>query len=572
MRQGVSSGGTEGRRGLARLASLCLGLVLLGAALLVQSQAPPLLKTAIWSADRKPPSTTEITSGLADAGFVEQATPAQRIGPDPTRMRWWRVSTTQRWNQASHPVIALYAPYFNTVQVLAPPDYRLRRMSLRAADFDRTHSRHALVLELPDAWDPAQPVYLGIEPGHRLPMRVELLTNDAFEAADIRHLQWAWSLFAGLGMVMVIVAVFGVVLRARELLYLAGSIAAMLLFQGLVLGEFYSLPGGDILAACDFRIIWSARSLQQAFLILFAIEFLDCKHYLPRLRKVLRLIAGSFLVIAVLAWFPLPALAAKVLAAFGSGLLAFGTLVLLAAVMMRIRHGSFQAWFFIVAWAPLMILDVLRELELLRLVALYPGNEYVPLYASAWASLMLAIGVAKRMHAVLDERDVAVVAAELDPLTGVFNHRAILERLQRASTNTSAGVSVLYLDLDHFKLVNDRFGHAVGDACLQAAVGVIRHELRASDSLGRLGGEEFLAVLPGASQEQALRIGERIRAEVERVGERIADHDIRLTISIGLASAESAAACGDLVDRADQAMYQAKSEGRNRVRVALATT
>jgi diguanylate cyclase len=67
-----------------------------------------------------------------------------------------------------------------------------------------------------------------------------------------------------------------------------------------------------------------------------------------------------------------------------------------------------------------------------------------------------------------------------------------------------------------------------------------------------------------------LRIGERIRAEVERVGEKIADHDIRLTISIGLASAETASACAELVDRADQAMYQAKGEGRNRVRVATA--
>lgn len=549
-----------------------VGALLLLVALTAQSQLQSSVQTAVWSADQAPPTTEDMVSGKAAQGFVDQALPDNRLGPHPTRVQWWRVSTKQRWGHASHPILALYAPYYNTVQVLIPPDYRLRRMSLRAADFDRTHSRHALVLELPDAWDPAQPVYLGIEPGHRLPMRVELLTNQAFEAADIRHLQWVWSLFAGLGMVMVIVAVFGIVLRARELLYLAGSIAAMLLFQGLVLGEFYSLPGGDMLADGDFRIIWSARSLQQAFLILFAIEFLDCKPYLPRLRKVLQVIAGSFLVIAVLAWFPLPVMAAKALAAFGSSLLSLTNLVLLAAVTVRIRQGSSQAWFFIVAWAPLMILDVLRELELLRLVALYPGNEYVPLYASAWASLMLAIGVAKRMHAVLDERDVAVVAAELDPLTGVFNHRAILERLQSAATNNSAGVSVLYLDLDHFKLVNDRFGHAVGDACLQAAVGVIRHELRASDSIGRLGGEEFLAVLPGANLEQALHIGERIRAEVERVGERVADHDIRLTISIGLAWAETASECGDLVDRADHAMYMAKSEGRNRVRVALGAT
>ncbi|WP_345294963.1 diguanylate cyclase [Luteimonas vadosa] len=549
-----------------------VGALLCVFVLAARAQGLPALETAIWPGDREPPTPAELASRAADPGFVEQDAPARYLGPDRQRMQWWRVRIDRPWDNPSHPILALYAPYTNTVQVLMPPDYRLRRMSLRSSDFDRTHSRHALVLELPDAWEPSQPVYIGVEPGQRLPMRMELVTNGEFEAADIRHLQWVWSLFAGIAMVMVVVAVFGVVMRARELLYLAASIAAMLLFQGLVLGEFYSLPVGQWLATTDYRIIWFARSLQEAFLLLFAVEFLGTRRHLPNLGRALQVIAACFLVLAVLAWVPLSPFAGKALPAFGSVLLALGTLLLLVTLVLRVRQRNLEAWFFLVAWLPLLVLDGLRELELLRLTSLYPDNEYVPLYASAWASLMLAVGVAKRMHAVLDERDVAVVAAELDPLTGVFNHRAILERLQRAAAGAANGVSVLYLDLDHFKLVNDRFGHAVGDACLTVAVGVIRSELRAGDSLGRLGGEEFLAVLPGANQEQALRIGERIRAEVERVGETVADHDIRLTISIGLASAESAAACGDLVDRADQAMYQAKGEGRNRVRVATAGT
>jgi diguanylate cyclase (GGDEF)-like protein len=534
-----------------------------------QAQTLPALETATWPTELAPPAPEELASGVADARFIEQDVPARHLGPDRRRMRWWRVRINQTWDEPSHPVLALYAPYTNTVHVMLPPDYRLRRMSLRASDFDATHSRHALALELPDAWGPTQPVFLGVEPGQRLPMRMELVTNEAFETADIRHLQLVWSLFAWIGMVMIVVGVFGVVLRARELSYLAASIAAMLLFQGLVLGEFYSLPGGPILAATEYRIIWSARSLQEAFLLLFAVEFLGGKRRLPRLGPLLRGIAGCFLIVAAIAWFPLPAMAGKVLAPSGSALLSLGTLVLLAALALRLRDGNVHAWFFVVAWGPLGVLDVLRELELLGIAALYPANEYVPLYASAWASLMLAIGVAKRMHAVMDERDVAVVAAELDPLTGVFNHRAILQRLQGACTGASDGVSVLYLDLDHFKRVNDMFGHASGDACLAAAVNVMRRELRTGDSLGRLGGEEFLAVLPGASRDHAMRIGERIRAEVERVGGKVAGQEIRLTVSIGVASGETAAECADLVDRADQAMYQAKGEGRNRVRVAL---
>ena len=128
-------------------------------------------------------------------------------------------------------------------------------------------------------------------------------------------------------------------------------------------------------------------------------------------------------------------------------------------------------------------------------------------------------------------------------------------------------MSVLAFDLDHFKSVNDRYGHAVGDAVLQLFARVVRETMRADDVIGRLGGEEFVAVLPGALKDAAAA-GERVRsalaaASIVRNGQRIA-----ATVSIGVASGSPSGAVDLLITRADEALYRAKSGGRNRVEMA----
>ncbi|MGO8912510.1 MAG: GGDEF domain-containing protein, partial [Bradyrhizobium sp.] len=132
---------------------------------------------------------------------------------------------------------------------------------------------------------------------------------------------------------------------------------------------------------------------------------------------------------------------------------------------------------------------------------------------------------------------------------------------------SAAPVSVLAFDLDHFKSVNDRYGHAVGDAVLQLFARVVRETMRADDVIGRLGGEEFVAVLPGGLKDAAAA-GERVRsalaaASIVRNGQRIA-----ATVSIGVASGSPLGAVDSLITRADEALYRAKSGGRNRVEMA----
>jgi two-component system cell cycle response regulator len=160
-----------------------------------------------------------------------------------------------------------------------------------------------------------------------------------------------------------------------------------------------------------------------------------------------------------------------------------------------------------------------------------------------------------------------------DPLTGLSNRRFILTQLAAqvsAARRHGRPFSVAMLDIDHFKAVNDRHGHAAGDHVLAEVTQVLRRNLRAEDQLGRLGGEEFLALLPDADDPAAAAAAEKLRAEVEHRAIEVEGHAVDVTISIGWATWDGEAPDA-LLRRADDALYDAKHRGRNRVEGAPAT-
>jgi diguanylate cyclase len=165
-------------------------------------------------------------------------------------------------------------------------------------------------------------------------------------------------------------------------------------------------------------------------------------------------------------------------------------------------------------------------------------------------------------------------AAGTDPLTGQFNRRAmseLLEQLHQRAGVARTRLSVVMLDIDHFKAINDRYGHLVGDQVLQAVAQTLRTQLRAQDQLARWGGEEFLAVLPGADADSVRAITERLRQGVEALRVRVGNHEVRVTCSLGVASCGPRMASLDrLIREADSALYRAKRSGRNRVCEAVA--
>jgi two-component system chemotaxis response regulator CheY len=191
--------------------------------------------------------------------------------------------------------------------------------------------------------------------------------------------------------------------------------------------------------------------------------------------------------------------------------------------------------------------------------------------------LLARMGVGKRildLEACLSEslaREEAL--ATRDVLTGLPNRRGLHDRAQAElsrATREKRGLGVIMMDLDHFKQINDRYGHAAGDAALRRVAEVLQRSRRDYDVVGRWGGEEFLLVVPGASLAQTSLVAERVRAAIESIDLKVGGVEpVRLRASLGVASAEpgtAPVALDELIRMADDAMYRAKREGRNRVR------
>ena len=158
--------------------------------------------------------------------------------------------------------------------------------------------------------------------------------------------------------------------------------------------------------------------------------------------------------------------------------------------------------------------------------------------------------------------------AKIDVLTGLPNRRYFDEALgmERPRRRTDDSLGILMIDIDHFKILNDRFGHATGDRVLRAVAGAIAQTVRTEDTPARYGGEEFAVLLRRTSAQQAVEVAERVRRAVVGLHPASLGIDEPVTVSVGVAVAEpDQAASPRLVERADQALYRAKRQGRDRV-------
>jgi len=163
--------------------------------------------------------------------------------------------------------------------------------------------------------------------------------------------------------------------------------------------------------------------------------------------------------------------------------------------------------------------------------------------------------------------------AIIDPVTNIYNKRYFLERLNEEFSHarrTKIPISILMIDIDFFKKVNDTHGHLAGDMILQKLADIIKQKIRNEDIIARYGGEEFISLLRGTGKEGALVLAERIRLFIEGVNFEFEGHKIKITISIGISSLEPGAdfpTHEDFIKAADEKLYYSKEHGRNRTSV-----
>ena len=476
---------------------------------------------------------------------------------------WWRLNPE---TASGERLLLVFHPYSARLTVLLPPDYRPQRQSVFDAGLDPRYSRRALVFPL----GADGPIYVGVEDG-RYPLQVAVRDVAAHAVSDRSHARVLYTATGVLIGVCLVALVFWLILRDRVYLLYAASMAMQMLYVLYAYGEAYSLPGLRLLAPFAAPGIWFVATLSTIVSVYFLLDFGELRTRTPRLGRAflwfgvyLPLLSLTLLVSPWPAdkhWFP----------NIGNLLLLLANLLAIVSLFVAWRRGGRHAGMILLAWVPLVGVSTARALQLSSGAALTPWLEYGLPLVLALTAVVLMLGMADRMRVFRRERDRAQHDAERDSLTGVLNRAGIERRLDwalAAAHGEYQPLAVLFLDIDHFKRINDTHGHAVGDACLGALVRILAAELHYGDQVGRLGGEEFLLVLAGADRRRARDTAEHIRRSVELRCRQIAGVPLAMTVSIGVAESRRDDAVADLIARADAAMYAAKRAGRNRVMTA----
>ncbi len=512
------------------------------------------------------PAADRVVAGSYDTKFKPQTYAA--VIPSRDHGVWYRIRLSGDWTDSRPPALAIFDPAGLHVEIYVPPSYTPQPRSIYSDDGDPGYTRHAIVLILPPNLTATSAIYLHAEPERAIPRRVEVRDVSSYRAGDLARARLD-VLFPSVQLATLLVMfAFFLALRERMYAYFVGYVLCLVIYELYIFGIGYELPVMNLVAPLDERPAWCAAALAVALNLLFSRLFLDLSRWAPRIDRALQAASWVFAALALCAIVPFVSRGWWIEDAL-SILLLLTIPVLITGAVLAWQHGGRRGGLFLGAWIPALLLVIVRVLQLRMQWPLPVWLEFGLPAALAYANLVLAFVLAGQTLSFRYERDVAHKLAEHDPLTGVLNRRAILARLRAEfakARQSGDSLSLLFLDLDHFKHVNDSYGHRAGDQCLRGVIGPIAGELRQGDALGRYGGEEFLILLPGASTADAEVVAERIRKRVQEMSMIVSGMRIGLTVSLGVAAVDGEVAIpDDLIERADAALYRSKEGGRNLV-------
>jgi diguanylate cyclase (GGDEF)-like protein len=247
------------------------------------------------------------------------------------------------------------------------------------------------------------------------------------------------------------------------------------------------------------------------------------------------------------------------------------SLYLVGVALYSLLTGNHSARFFLLGATSGLIGAVITAMTVLSFIPYsyltYKANDY-GMYIDV---VLLSLALADRMKITIEKKLIAEKAAKTDIVTGLLNRRAYYEiseaEYQRFLRHPKE-LTIIMFDIDHFKYINDNYGHNTGDKVLERVGSIIKNIIREYDHAFRMGGDEFLILLPETNDKQALHIAERIRKEIENCTLKDDDHTLEFTASFGIAQYTlKDISIEKVTRRADEALYQAKKAGRNRIEV-----
>ena len=438
---------------------------------------------------------------------------------------------------------------------------------------------HQAVFALPDRLATGQILYVRVNPqGHGWEgLQVSASTLERTLATGAEHARMIAIAFGALMAMACSSLLIWLVLSDKLLLLYATLFSLQALYVAFLSGQGFDWP----LLAYGLPVMsytWNVTAaLSGAVACLFVREIAELRAYSPRVHAVFGWLAAGFVVLAFANLAQLVGLGG-VVSAIGNLMFVGTAIFTLVVAFLAWQRDNRAAGWFLIAWG---LLEGFTIATAIRLLVTDPEGAEGLLYyglplSMVAAAVLIALGVSDRLRDQRLALSDAERRAQTDALTGVLNRRSLVERLEAACLRARARglpIALLFIDLDHFKEINDTYGHPAGDACLRAIIDPIHAELRQSDVIGRYGGEEFVVILSSADVSAAEPIAERIRSRVAGVRVEGFGPPIRLTCSIGVATSDTLGVWGEhLIARADAAVYAAKRSGRNRVQIAGAVT
>lgn len=260
-----------------------------------------------------------------------------------------------------------------------------------------------------------------------------------------------------------------------------------------------------------------------------------------------------------------PATMVAYVSVVGVGLVLFDRKMIYCALVpatIALLFCNFLSMYGVLQYAPIFKLEVLNQAQM---HPFWVGSMFFFLLPILIACLLLFESLLKQWRI----RETAIqVLSLLDPLTNVMNRRSISNHLERLHQQPNQLYSIVLLDLDHFKNINDQFGHSMGDQVLIQVTRCLANNVRDQDVIGRFGGEEFILLLPNTTPAQAQNVAERCRLAIGELKFTSEDHqEFSISASFGISSTLSADEPHLIISQADQALYAVKASGRNQVKI-----
>jgi two-component system, sensor histidine kinase LadS len=523
-----------------------------------------------------PPSDTHPTpEAIASGSLDDQFQPFSKA-PGHTYWRdyWLRIIPQDPPQIDGMPVVIMNTTRALNADLIAYRDGKVVALPLATKLSGFLGTRDQVYL-LPEGISAAQPLYAHVtsSSSQQQFLSVSVSALDATLTRGTERARMIALTFGALMAVSIAALLIWFVLKDPLFILYATLFSLQALYVAYLSGQGFDWPILFYAVPLD-SFAWNVPiGLSGAVACLFTREIADLRHFSPRVYTVFGWFAVAFIVITA-------ANVAKFVGFLGLVNDIGNIMFVVAAVFTVIvcflawRRGNRAAGWFLIAWCLLEGFTIAAALRFLATSTVDSDALYyygLPLSMVA-AAILVALGVADRLLAQRVALSDAERRAQTDPLTGVLNRRSLIERLDAACTRAKARglpIALLFIDLDHFKQINDTFGHQAGDACLCAIIEPIHAELRQSDVIGRYGGEEFVVILSSADAAAATPIAQRILERVADVRVSGFGSPIKVTCSIGIATSDTLGIWGEpLLAQADAAVYVAKRSGRNQIHLA----